>query len=353
MRILQIITKSELGGAQSVLTTLVNSLVQNHEVIVVGGEGNGKMWEVISDKAIKINCPYLKRSISIINDIKATFFLHKIYHQYNPDIIHLHSSKAGILGRLASPKCKIVYTVHGFDSIRIAFRRMLPIEKIMQTRCQAIVGVSQYDVDNLRNEGITHGLSLIYNGVERPKAINKKDIVFSTEVNSYTKKILCIARLTQPKRPDIFMETASMLPNYAFIWIGNQFDVNEHPNNVFFMGNIPQASRYCQEIDAFMLASDYEGLPMFILEAMSYGKPIFASKVGGTSEIVMEGCNGYTLKNKADLFVEKIKYVLDDPKIYNDFSQHSLMLYNQKFTAQKMIGNYYNLYRTIYEKRPF
>lgn len=233
MRILQIITKSELGGAQSVLTTLVNSLVQNHEVIVVGGEGNGKMWEVISDKAIKINCPYLKRSISIINDIKATFFLHKIYHQYNPDIIHLHSSKAGILGRLAFPKCKIVYTVHGFDSIRIAFRRMLPIEKIMQTRCQAIVGVSQYDVDNLRNEGITHGLSLIYNGVERPKTINKKDIVFSTEVNSYTKKILCIARLTQPKRPDIFMETASMLPNYAFIWIGNQLDVNEHPNNVF------------------------------------------------------------------------------------------------------------------------
>lgn len=119
------------------------------------------------------------------------------------------------------------------------------------------------------------------------------------------------------------------------------------------MGNIPQASRYCQEIDAFMLASDYEGLPMVILEAMSYGKPIFASKVGGTSEIVMEGYNGYTLKNKADLFVEKIKYVLDDPKIYNDFSQHSLMLYNQKFTAQKMIGNYYNLYRTIYEKRPF
>ena len=67
----------------------------------------------------------------------------------------------------------------------------------------------------------------------------------------------------------------------------------------------------------------------------------------------MEGYNGYTLKNKADLFVEKIKYVLDDPKIYNDFSQHSLMLYNQKFTAQKMIENYYNLYRTIYEKRPF
>ena len=78
------------------------------------------------------------------------------------------------------------------------------------------------------------------------------------------------------------------------------------------MGNIPYAGIYNQLVDIFMLSSDFEGLPIVILEAMAYGKPIVASKVGGINEIVIDGKNGYVVNNIPDIFADKIKYILDD-----------------------------------------
>ena len=148
MKILQIITKSELGGAQSVLTSIVNALCAEHEVTVIAGEGDGKMFDAIDDRVRKIHYSHLQRAVSLYHDTKALFYLWKLNRKLRPDIIHLHSSKAGLLGRLVFPKQKIVYTIHGFDSIRVAFRQFLPIERIMQRRCAAIVGVSQYDMNS-------------------------------------------------------------------------------------------------------------------------------------------------------------------------------------------------------------
>ena len=78
------------------------------------------------------------------------------------------------------------------------------------------------------------------------------------------------------------MSIATLLPDYAFVWIGNQSEVKEYPKNVFFMGNIPDAGKYNSIADLFILPSNYEGLPMVILEAMSAGKPVVASNVGGS-----------------------------------------------------------------------
>jgi glycogen synthase len=100
-----------------------------------------------------------------VNDVLTLLCFWKLYLQYKPDIIHLHSSKAGILGRLAFPKSKIVYTVHGFDSIRLAYRKFLPLERFLQRRCKAIVGVSHYDENNLKDEHITHNIVCVYNGI--------------------------------------------------------------------------------------------------------------------------------------------------------------------------------------------
>lgn len=146
MKILQVITLSELGGAQSVVVNLANSLAQEHEVTVVAGTGDGKMWLSLNP-FVKHECiPSLQRALSPLNEVKTIWALRKLYRKYKPDIIHLHSSKVGVLGRIAFPKSKIIYTVHGFDSIRIAYRKYLPLEKVLQYQCSAIVGVSNYDV---------------------------------------------------------------------------------------------------------------------------------------------------------------------------------------------------------------
>jgi glycosyltransferase involved in cell wall biosynthesis len=165
MKIFQIVTLSELGGAQSVVINLSNALSKEHEVIVIAGEGDGKMFQMLKDDVKHIKLNSLKRKISLINEIRTIRSFYQLYLEYRPDIIHLHSSKAGILGRLVFPKNRIIYTVHGFDSIRLAYRKYLPVERLLQNRCKAIVAVSHYDENNLKSEHIIHNVRCVYNGI--------------------------------------------------------------------------------------------------------------------------------------------------------------------------------------------
>ena len=341
MKIIQIITLCELGGAQSVVINLANKLSEEHEVIVAAGEGDGKMFTMLKPNVKIERLPHLQRALSPKNDFLTIFDMRKLYQIYKPDIIHLHSSKAGMLGRVAFPSSKVVYTVHGFDSIRIAHRKFLPIEKWMQHACKAIVGVSKYDDINLHSENIRKNVSCIYNGIYQPEIKAKLDFNLPPQ---YKKTILCIARMAAPKRSDLFMDVAELLPDYAFIWIGNQHEVTDHPQNVFFLGNIPNAGTYCSIADLFMLPSNYEGLPMVILEAMSFGKPVVASNVGGISEIVENDKNGYTVENEASLFAEKIKSILENENVYQEFSRNALQRFNQDLTVDKMVDSYLKIY---------
>lgn len=341
MKILQIITLCELGGAQSVVVNLANELCKEHEVIVAAGEGDGKMWTMLDSSIKQERCKYLKRALSPINDLHTIFTFWQLYNKYKPDIIHLHSSKAGMLGRIAFPSKKVVYTVHGFDSIRLAYRKFLPIERFMQKACKAIIGVSNYDYKNMISEKITNNLHTIYNGIKEVKQGNT-DLLSNLKKK---KRILCIARVAKPKRLDIFIETAKLLPEYDFIWIGNQETIKNHPINTHFLGNIPNAAIYNKQVDLFMLSSDFEGLPMVIIEAMSCSLPIVASNVGGISEIVRNNENGYIVENNPTLFAEKIQMILNDSTLYNTFAAKSYQIFKNELTVKKMVDAYIEIYK--------
>lgn len=346
MKILQIITLSELGGAQSVVAALSNSLSKKHDVIVAAGQGDGKMWNLLSPSIKREYIPSLCRKLSPFKEIKTLWNLRKLHIKYNPDIIHLHSSKVGILGRIAFPKLKIVYTVHGFDSIRVAYRKYLPIEKFLQNRCSAIVGVSEYDRNNLLKEGINHKVSYIYNGIISPSHITNDPF---NEIRGYKHKILCIARLSPQKNVKLFLDVAALLPEYAFIWIGNQKEIDlKYTPNVFFMGNLSNAGAYSKYADLFFLPSNYEGLPIVIIEAMSCGIPIVASAVGGIPEL-LNGKNGFAVNNDAQEMVDKINLILSDEKLKKEMGHEAQQTYLHKFTVNKMVDSYINLYNQIYK----
>lgn len=348
MKILIIITLSELGGAQSVAAMLANELSKRHDVALAAGEGDGKMWETLVPEVRKIQLRHLQRAINPKEEIKALIELRKLKKDFKPDVVHLHSSKAGILGRLVFNKSKIVYTVHGFDSIRLAYRKFLPLEKILQKRCSAIVGVSEYDRIHLLEEGINNNVGLVYNGIPLPKSIEKGPFTFAEK---YKKKILCIARLSPQKNHSLFIEIAKLLPEYAFIWIGNQKEPEEkYPSNVFFIGNLPNAGGYCKYADLFLLPSNYEGLPIVIIEAMSQGIPVVASNVGGVSEIVIDGQTGYALENNAEVMAEKIDDILKDSAFYHNLSMNAKMFYENNLTIEKMASGYEKIFTDIFEK---
>lgn len=349
MRILQVITLCELGGAQSVVVNLANSLCKSHEVIVAAGEGDGKMFDLL-DKSIKTErIPSLIRKLSPVDELKAIVGLRKIYNEYKPDVIHLHSSKAGILGRIAFPKNRIVYTVHGFDSIRLAYRKFLPIERILQKRCSAIVGVSKYDENNLISEGITHNVSTVYNGIFRPEPLNENPFA---KFKEYPNKVLCIARFSKQKNLSLFLGIAKLLPDYAFIWIGNQNEPDfDFPKNVFFLGNIPNAGSYTEYADLFLLPSNYEGLPMVIIEALACGTPVVASNVGGITEL-LDGNNGFALKNDARIMADKIDAILQSSATVKEkMSKAAAETYLKGFTVENMVAGYVKIYNKIIENR--
>lgn len=347
MKIMFVITRSELGGAQSVVVQLANALCHEHDILIVAGEGDGKMWDIVDRKIRRIDCPHLQKSLSLKSDIQAAIALRRIYRKYRPDVIHLHSSKAGALGRMVLPSKKIVYTVHGFDSIRIAFRKFIHVERLLQRRTKAIVGVSEYDRKNMIKERINKNVSTVYNGLITPNIDNIDDIEI---FKRYSKIVLSIARINPQKNPGLFIEVARLLPEYGFIWIGNQKEVTEFgelPPNCHFVGNIVNAGAYCSKCDIFMLASNYEGLPMVIIEAMSLGKPVVASNVGGVSEIVRNDINGYVVENSAELFAKRIKQILDNEELYNSMSEASLDIYNKELTVDRMVDGYLKIYNSI------
>lgn len=350
MKILHVITRSELGGAQSVVINLANSMCLNHEVIVVAGE-DGPMWDALDDRVSKIKIPEIVREVSVIKDCVALFKLRKVYSSIKPDVVHLHSSKIGILGRLAFPPKKIIYSIHGFDSIRLEYRKFLPIERALKNRCKAIIGVSQYDVNNLMSENIKDNVYLIRNGIKNFASIDthpdSKNILAKIKDETGKKIILSISRLALPKRFDLFCKIAEELLdyNYQFVWIGNKEEKYPIPQNVIMLGEKKDAYQYYRYADLALLLSDYEGLPISLIEALCYSKPIIASNVGGISEIVLNNQNGYTLNNDEGDFAEKINYILKNDKIYQEFSKKSFEIFRENLTVEKMVDKYTYIYK--------
>lgn len=356
MKILHIITNTELGGAQRVCIDLCNCASSEGNAVAVASMAGGYLWEQLSPSVIQYQLRHMVKPVQIPSDLKVLFELRRVAKDFEPDIIHLHSSKAGVLGRIVSlPKPhRIVYTVHGFDSIRLRYRIFLPLEKILQLFSGAIVGVSQYDKNNLSAERITKNVHVVHNGImgkETNRAGN-----FPIEVGS-KKIVLTIARISPPKKIQLFLDVARQLPEYTFIWIGGDGScpaerLNElysAPNNVFLLGDIPEAGRFIPLCDLFVLFSNYEGLPMTIIEAMSQKKAIVASNVGGIYELVDER-NGKLIENNVEEACEAIREILNDDAKKKMMEEESYNKFSANFTLEKMWSSYKGIYINLLKK---
>lgn len=350
MKIFQIITVSEYGGAQTIVANLVKTLSPEHELFVLYG-GEGEAWDYLGSNFTKIKLNNHRKEVSW-KDFGLLLKLFYYRFKYRPDIVHLHSSKMGALGRIAFGKKKIVYTVHGFDSIRQAFPKFLIIEKLLKNRANKIIGVSQYDVNTMREEGIYKNVVCIYNGVtdhytetpkERNTSITKKLEQLKLQ---YPKIIMCLSRISKQKKFDLFLEMAQQMPDYAFVWIGNKKKIKNLPANVFCLGEVHSSCFYLKYADLFILPSNYEGLPMSLLEALSFGVPVVASAVGGITE-VLDDKNGYAVNNDVQSFKEKIEHILSNEDTQKKMSDYARQSYLTNFTIEKMVDGYKAIFNAI------
>jgi glycosyltransferase involved in cell wall biosynthesis len=360
MRILHVITAPDLGGAQSVVAELSRYAVMRGDEAAMASQATGPLWAVLDPRVRRFPIQRLVKSISPADDLAAFLELRRVIKDYRPDILHLHSSKAGVLGRLAAGRLRgrTIYTVHGFDTIAKAHRSFLPLERLLQHLCGAIVAVSAYDEGNLAANGIERKVRMIRNGARDWRGVRPGDEAAASTMEKARAEggaVLCIARLAPPKRFDLFLEAAARLPAAGFFWIGNETEIDKAklPPNVTMLGSLPDAGAYATLADLLVLFSDYEGLPMSILEALSCGTPVVASRVGGVGE-ALDGICGEALPNvAADMALAIARYLPGGDRHAGVHPQHreaSRARYEARFSVDAMAKGYDRLYRVLAEE---
>ncbi len=326
MKIFYSITKSEIGGAQTYLWSLLKRAKENGDEAVVmsypGGWLEGKVKE-LGFKFIPNIC--YKNSFNPLNLFKAIFETRKSIKEFNPDILHLNSGGAGFFGRLANIGLggKVIFTVHGWS-----FRKGAPIiqriigwiaEFIMSFFSTHTICVSKYDQKVGIRSGVISSKSstVIYNGISIPENIT------SVGKNIQT-NIIFAGRCAPPKRQDIFLRSLAILTkdtkdNISARIAGEGPDMKNLEkltsdlglSKIVSFGAVPseKMGELYSKADILVLLSDYEAFPLVTIEAMSYGLPVVVSDVGGVSEAVDESVGRLVSRHSSP---EKVANVIQE-----------------------------------------
>lgn len=360
MKILYVITLPQLGGAQVHLLTLVTELLKRgHEAAVVVGAA-GWVTEQLEKRGIRyFVLPTLRREISPCCDFAALWHLHRIIKKYQPNLVHCHSSKAGLLGRIAAWSLGVpaVFTVHGWaftEGVAPRKRRIYEyIEWIGGFFSQRIICVSEYDrklgaaiLRKHREKMLT-----IYNGVS-------EDAPRYTGIVHDPLHLVMVARFSQPKvQGDVLqalfrLNECGIKVHVDFVGDGDELasvrllaERLSLSDQVRFLGSQTHIENLLPEYDGFLLVSRWEGFPISILEAMRAELPIIASDVGGVCEEVLHGGTGLLVqRDSVDDLTKKLRYAAEHREAFRDMGCAGRRRFVENFTTAKMMERIMSVY---------
>lgn len=368
-----IITKLELGGAQKVAISICEKLDKDKfETVLICGCG-GILDEETKNKIRVIFIKDLIREINPIKDLKALFSIYKILKQEKPFIVHTHSSKAGIIGRLAAKLCgikNIVHTIHGFsfNDTQSFLKKNLYIflEKLGAKISKYLIPVSTENITKGLNNhiGEKEQYHYIRLGVDIDNFKNFKDTPsLKKELNIDDTDILVttIGPFKPQKNLPDFIKIAKNISEkdkrFKFVIVGDgtlrsQFEnlIKEYniSNNIFLIGWRRDISNILNSSDIFVMTSLWEGLPISTIEAMCCGLSPIVNDVDGQREIVKDGFNGFLIKpyNIKDC-EEKIILLANDIKLKKEMSLNAKNSIDYTFSIDYMIKQHEELYLSL------
>lgn len=373
IKVLFIITLSEIGGAQKHLFYHLKYLNKSvYEPVLIAGQDD---WLIKQAEAMSIKtypCKSLVRPINPASDFKAFFELLKIIRSEKPDIVHCHSSKAGIIGRIAAwiaGVSVIMFTAHGWaftEGVSKTNKAVYKfIEKYAAVITTKIIAVSDYDYMLAERYSVAgkDKMALVKNGIDFNRIDNddlKKSYRKWLDIEDSKKVVTMVSRLSAPKNPKSFLKLAQLNdnPNNIFLLVGGgplmsemqAYVENNNIQNVRLMGDRNDIERILAVSDIFCFFSNYEGLPLAVIEAMAAGLPVIANPVGGMPELVKDGVNGY-LVDKGDITAanDKLQLLMKDHIQRINMGSESRKMFLESFTASRMVKETEDIYRKLYD----
>jgi glycosyltransferase involved in cell wall biosynthesis/nucleoside-diphosphate-sugar epimerase len=356
-----VITRSELGGAQGHVHDLIKSLHNDYQLhLIVGNLG----W--LADKCDELgvsvhHLPTLTRSINFIKDVTAVKELVQTIEKIKPDLIHAHSSKAGIIARLAGKICNVpvVFTAHGwgFDPNAPKLRRNIALaaEKMLAKFANKIICVSESDRQLAINLGVVKAdrVVTIHNGIDAGVELP----VSNTTATST--QLIMVARFNkQQKDQTTLMKAIKQVDrdiNVLFVGTGPDFEEAKNTakeldilSKASFLGDRLDVPQLLAQSQIFVLSTHYEGLPISILEAMRAGLPIIATNVNGIPEQVVDGKTGLLVERQdVDGLAAAITTLVDNPTLCQKMGSEGIDKLQREFTIDEMVASTKALYQSV------
>lgn len=358
MKVLHIV-ESFGGGVYDFIKDFIENTPEYQHAILYGKRENLKdgFKDEFRENINFILWKNAKREISLKDDFLALKELINLLKKEKFDVIHLHSSKAGFLGRVAARICnqqnRIIYTTHGISFSRkdISNRKLklyILLEKIGSLCGGRTIACSKSEAEFIQSKGIK--CSYINNGI---KIKDKFLRIGNKEVEEL--KIVTVGRITVQKDPELFNKIAENFienKDIRFIWIGDgELKEQLSSKNIEITGWLKQENVQKQLMrgDIYLSTSSWEGLPIGVLQGMENKLPIILSNCNGNKDLVEENYNGFLFKDKEQA-IEKIKFLIKDKEKIKELGENSYLLLKKEFDIQNMIEKYKILYKQLGER---
>jgi glycosyltransferase involved in cell wall biosynthesis len=382
IRVLHLITRLIVGGAQENTMFTASMLDKRRfQVEVLSGPQTGSEGSLIKEvrqRGIPLTIlPELLRQVSPKEDLLALWKLYRLMRKQRYTIVHTHSSKAGILGRLAARLAGvpiIIHTVHGWsfhDYMSPVVRKIyILLERWMATFTDRLVVVARPDIEKglQARIGRPDQYRLIRSAIPldefEPGSIDRLAVRRELGLPEEAVVIGNVGRFSEQKNPLDWVNAAAIVgrgnPQVYFLLVGDgpmrpqveaRLEAEGMAQQTVLTGLRRDVPRLMAAMDIFLLTSLWEGLPRVIPQAMSMGLPVIANRADGTLEAIQQGETGYLcspgdIRQMADFCLDLVEH----PEKRQAMGMKGRLIARQEFDLQQMIRQIEELYEEILGK---